>query len=86
MLGLGETHGEILETLRDLKAAGVDIVTLGQYLPPTKAAYPVARYVPPDEFETLRKAALGIGFRYVVAGPYVRSSYHAAEAFAASAR
>lgn len=83
MLGLGETHREILEALRDLKGAGVDIVTIGQYLQPTKTAYPVARYVPPDEFKALRKEALAIGFGYVAAGPYVRSSYHAAEAFAA---
>ena len=83
MLGLGETQEEILEALHDLRAARVDIVTLGQYLPPTEAAYPLARYVPPDEFAALREEALAIGFGYVVAGPYVRSSYHAAEAYAA---
>ncbi len=83
MLGLGETNEEILEALRDLKEAGVDIVTLGQYLQPTRAAYPVARYLPPEEFRILREEALALGFDYVAAGPYVRSSHHAAEAFAA---
>ncbi len=84
MLGLGETHAEIMAALSDLRAVNVDIVTLGQYLQPTKTAYPVARYVPPQEFSALREEALALGFRYVVAGPFVRSSYHAAEAFAAA--
>lgn len=83
MLGLGETHPEIVDALRDLKYAGVDIITLGQYLRPTAAAYPVARYVPPHEFTALREEALTMGFSYVVAGPLVRSSYHAKEAFEA---
>ncbi len=86
MLGLGETHDEIIAALRDLRDVGVDIVTLGQYLQPTKSSYPVARYVPPDEFASLREEAHAIGFDYVVSGPYVRSSYHAAEAFAAVGR
>ncbi len=86
MLGLGERHAEIIEGLRDLKNVGVSIVTLGQYLQPTRTAYPVARYVPPEEFAALRAEAVGLGFKYVVAGPYVRSSYHAAEAFAAAVR
>ena len=86
MLGLGEERDEVLEALRDLRGVGVDIVTLGQYLRPTDAAYPVARYVPPEEFDELREEALVIGFGYAVAGPFVRSSYRAAEAYAAARR
>ena len=84
MLGLGEERDEVLEALRDLRGVGVDIVTLGQYLRPTKDAYPVARYLPPEGFAKLRDEALAIGFGYTVAGPFVRSSYRAAEAYAAA--
>ena len=80
MVGLGETRAEIEETLRDLHAAGVSIVTMGQYLQPTCSATPVERFVPPDEFDDLAKQARGVGFDAVIAGPLVRSSYHAAEA------
>jgi len=86
MLGLGEERGEVLEALSDLRDVGVEIVTLGQYLRPTDAAYPVDRYVPPEEFTELRDEALGLGFSYAVAGPFVRSSYCAAEAYAAAVR
>ncbi len=86
MLGLGEERDEISEALSDLRSVGVEIVTLGQYLRPTDAAYPVARYVPPEEFAELREEALGCGFSYAVAGPFVRSSYRAAEAYAAAVR
>jgi len=86
MLGLGEERGEVSEALSDLRSVGVEIVTLGQYLRPTDAAYPVARYVPPEEFAELREEALGLGFSYAVAGPFVRSSYRAAEAYAAAVR
>ena len=77
MLGLGEQADEVLETMRDLRGAGVDILTLGQYLQPTREHLPVARYYSPDEFRELREAALVFGFSYVESGPLVRSSYHA---------
>ena len=79
MLGLGETDDEVLATLRDLRAHGCDIVTLGQYLRPSSAHLPVDRYVSPDEFERLRDEALALGFVEVAAGPLVRSSYRADE-------
>jgi lipoic acid synthetase len=82
MLGLGETDAEILETLDDLRAARVDIVTLGQYLRPTVNHLPVERFVSPDEFEAYRAAALERGFLECVAGPLVRSSYRAEQALA----
>lgn len=75
MLGLGETHEEVLQALRDLRQAGVEIVTLGQYLRPTAKHYPVDRYVTPEEFDTLKEEALAMGFKYVASAPFVRSSY-----------
>jgi lipoic acid synthetase len=84
MLGLGETRQEIGEVLADLRAARVDIVTIGQYLQPTTGHLPVARYVPPAEFEEIREAAAPLGFRHVEAGPLVRSSYHASRQAQAS--
>lgn len=80
MLGLGETEEEIKETFTDLRAIGVDIVTLGQYLRPTSAHLPVARYVTPEEFKTYRDWGLELGFLEVVSGPLVRSSYRAERA------
>jgi len=77
VLGLGETRDEILEAMHDLAEAGVDILTLGQYLQPTREHLPVARYYPPEEFAELREYGLSLGFRHVAAGPLVRSSYHA---------
>ena len=77
MLGLGEKDSEILETMDDLREAGVDILTLGQYLRPTPNHLPVERYVTPDEFEAYRREGLEKGFLEVVAGPLVRSSYRA---------
>ena len=77
MLGLGETEAEIEQALDGIRAAGVDIVTMGQYLQPTHNHLPVARYVTPAEFREYRKLALGKGFLEVVAGPLVRSSYRA---------
>ena len=77
MLGLGESRVEILETLSDLSASRVDILTLGQYLQPTSGHLPVDRYVPPEEFEAIRREALPFGFRHVESGPLVRSSYRA---------
>lgn len=77
MLGLGETYEELLAVFGDLRAVQCDILTLGQYLRPSKEQLPVERYVPPDEFVALREEALKLGFRHVEAGPLVRSSYHA---------
>jgi len=83
MLGLGERDDEVRRALQDLRAAGVEAVTLGQYLRPSAMAVPVVRYVPPDEFDALATYARSLGFLSVVAGPLVRSSYHAAAAFEA---
>ena len=84
MVGLGESRDELLTALADLRGVGCDIVTIGQYLRPSVAHLPVARYYRPEEFEELKKHARGLGFRHVESGPLVRSSYHAheqAEAF-----
>jgi lipoic acid synthetase len=77
MLGLGETNDEVLAVGADLRRHGCDILTLGQYLRPSPRQLPVARYLPPGEFEELKQAALALGFRHVESGPLVRSSYHA---------
>jgi lipoyl synthase len=77
MLGLGESRDEILEVLNNLRESGVDIVTLGQYLQPTRDHLPVEKFYSPEEFEEYRRYACSIGFRYVASGPLVRSSYHA---------
>ena len=77
MLGLGETMEEILETMDDLRQVNCSILTLGQYLQPTRRHYPVQEYVHPDRFAELREIALDKGFRHVESGPLVRSSYHA---------
>ena len=82
MLGLGETDDEILETMRDLRAAGVDLLTLGQYLRPTVNHLAVERFVTPQEFEQYRQQALELGFVECVSGPLVRSSYRAEQALA----
>jgi lipoic acid synthetase len=79
MLGLGETTGELLDVFADLRAVGCDTLTLGQYLAPTLKHIPVARFVPPEEFDALAELARLLGFQKVVAGPFVRSSYHADE-------
>jgi lipoic acid synthetase len=79
MLGLGETTEELFDVLADLRAAGCDTLTLGQYLAPTLKHIPVARYVPPAEFDELAARARTLGFHKVAAGPFVRSSYHADE-------
>ena len=80
MVGLGETEEEVLQTLRDLREAGVKIVTIGQYLRPTLEHYPVAAYVAPEQFERYRQQALDMGFSYCASAPLVRSSYLAEEA------
>jgi len=77
MLGLGESAGEVLQVMRDLRGSGCDILTLGQYLRPSKDHLPVERYVPPGEFTELRNQGMAMGFRHVESGPLVRSSYHA---------
>ncbi len=77
MLGLGERDEEVLEVLGDLREAGVDVVTLGQYLQPTKTHLPVERFVHPREFETFRERGMALGFLHVESEPLVRSSYHA---------
>ena len=83
MLGLGETQDEVLHVLADLLDAGCDFLTLGQYLMPSATAadhyLPVERYIPPDEFAQLGRAAKAMGFAQVASGPFVRSSYHARE-------
>jgi lipoic acid synthetase len=81
MLGLGETDDEIRQTLEDLLASGCTMLTLGQYLRPAPHLLPVARYVPPEEFDAWREKALALGFRRVASGPWVRSSYHARELY-----
>lgn len=80
MLGLGEREEEVLSTLRDLRDAGVRIVTLGQYLRPTLEHFPVAAYIAPEQFEWYRQQALAMGFSYCASAPMVRSSYLADEA------
>jgi lipoic acid synthetase len=79
MLGLGETRDEVLETLQDLRAHRVDMVTIGQYLQPSRHHHPVLRYWTPEEFKELETAGYGLGFSHVASGPMVRSSYHADE-------
>lgn len=79
MLGLGETHDEVVEAMRDLREAGVELLTLGQYLRPSAAHLPVAAFVEPDEFAELARVGRRLGFSGVASAPFVRSSYHAAE-------
>jgi lipoic acid synthetase len=81
MLGMGETMDELPTVMQDLRQAGCSMLTLGQYLQPTRHHLPVVRYVEPSEFASLREAGLKLGFAHVEAGPLVRSSYHAAEQF-----
>lgn len=77
MLGLGETRDEVIETMKDLRQSKVDILTIGQYLQPTRAHLPVEKFVTPKEFEEFKEIGLEMGFRFVESGPLVRSSYHA---------
>ncbi|MDP2141930.1 MAG: lipoyl synthase [Gammaproteobacteria bacterium] len=77
MLGLGETKEEVMEVMRDLKAHNIDMVTLGQYLQPSRSHLAVSRFVHPDEFDELRRYGEALGFAHVASGPLVRSSYHA---------
>ena len=77
MLGLGETEEEILQTMDDLRAAGCEVMTIGQYLQPTKEHYPLQEYIHPDTFEKYRLIGIEKGFRHIESAPMVRSSYHA---------
>jgi len=82
MVGLGETREEVTELLQKLRSAGCTIVTIGQYLRPSPGRKPIVRFVPPEEFDEYRLEGLRMGFRAVASGPFVRSSYNAAEVFA----
>jgi lipoic acid synthetase len=84
MLGIGETDDEVVEAMGDLRGAGVDVVTLGQYLRPTPRHAPVERFVEPERFEAFAREGRAMGFAFVASGPLVRSSYKAAEVFLAS--
>ena len=81
MLGLGETEEEIFSLLRDLSEVGCDFLTIGQYLQPRPDRLPVVRYIPPEEFEEYKKIGEEMGFKSVASGPFVRSSFHAAQMF-----
>ena len=81
MLGLGERRDEVLQAMRDLRSVGCDILTLGQYLRPTEKHLPIEEYVRPEVFRDLEQEGLALGFRFVAAGPLVRSSYKAGEFF-----
>jgi lipoic acid synthetase len=89
MVGLGEDHAELVDTFRDLRAVGCEILTIGQYLRPSAERAPMVRYYHPDEFAALKRIALDLGFVHVESGPLVRSSYHAhetADAYAQAVR
>ena len=77
MLGLGESHQEVLETMEDLRSVGLDVITLGQYLQPTPKHLPVAEFITPERFAEYETLGKQMGFRHVESGPLVRSSYHA---------
>src|SRR4051794_29312829 len=79
MVGLGETHDEMVDAFGQLREQGVQVLTVGQYLRPTERHLPVVRYWHPDEFKALEEAAYALGFEHIAAGPLVRSSYHADE-------
>jgi lipoic acid synthetase len=84
MLGLGEEREEVLAAMQDLAAQGIDILTLGQYMQPTREHLPIVRYIHPDEFAEYKKLGEQMGFAHVESGPLVRSSYHAFEQEAAA--
>jgi len=86
MLGLGETREEVLRTMADLAVQGTDILTLGQYLQPTRDHLPVVRFVHPDEFARLKRLGMNMGFKHIESGPLVRSSYHAFDQVASATR
>jgi len=80
MIGFGETEDQIVKTIKDLKEADVDFLTIGQYLQPTKEHIEIKKYYTPEEFDYFKKIALSMGFKHVESGPLVRSSYHAEKA------
>ena len=82
MLGLGEQRAEVVEVLRALRSVDVDVLTLGQYLRPSRRHLEVERYLDPQEFDSLRVEAEALGFRHVASGPLIRSSFHAGRALA----
>ncbi|MBU1708037.1 lipoyl synthase [bacterium] len=86
MVGLGETQDEVIQTMRDLRDVGCELLTIGQYLQPTPSCIPVAEFIPPQAFHEYRAIGLDLGFRHVESGPLVRSSYHAALQEAAAAK
>jgi len=86
MVGIGESHDELIDVFRDLGKCGVDILTIGQYLRPSKDHLPMTRFYTPAEFSFLKNEALKFGFRHVESGPLVRSSYHAHEQADVAAR
>jgi lipoic acid synthetase len=81
MLGLGEERSEVIQALDDLRNVDCDLVTLGQYLPPSLGHYPLSKYITPEEFQELEKIGLAMGFRGIASGPFVRSSFNAAQLF-----
>jgi lipoic acid synthetase len=81
MLGLGETHEEVLELMEDLRGVECDFLTIGQYLQPRSDRLPVERYILPEEFEEYQKIGMKMGFKAVASGPFVRSSFHASEMY-----
>lgn len=81
MLGFGETREEVLELFQNLREAGCDFLTIGQYLQPRQDRLPVIRFIPPEEFEEYKRVGEGMGFRAVASGPFVRSSFHAAQMY-----
>ncbi|OGP77828.1 MAG: lipoyl synthase [Deltaproteobacteria bacterium RBG_16_49_23] len=81
MLGLGETHQEVMDLMEDLRETGCDLLTIGQYLQPRSDRLPVVRFIPPEEFEEYKKLGERIGFKAVASGPFVRSSFHASQMF-----
>jgi len=81
MVGLGETPAEVIEVMESLRAAGVNLLTIGQYLAPSPKHHPVVEYIHPDQFLAYKKAGEAMGFAHVASGPLVRSSYHAGEAY-----
>ena len=86
MVGFGETQSQIKQVMDDLRAVDCDVLTIGQYLQPSKAHIPVTEYVTPEQFDIYNKIAYKKGFKYVASGPFVRSSYHAAESMSALTR
>jgi lipoic acid synthetase len=81
MLGLGETHQEVIELMEDLREAECDLLTIGQYLQPRPDRLPVVRFIPPEKFEEYKKMGERMGFKSVASGPFVRSSFHASQMF-----